>query len=72
MYRIKAQGYGGGGPSVPPIETTSIDVARNEIADLIDSDHAVQLYTVGADGVELRVEFDYYTSTTVTIGDDMP
>jgi hypothetical protein len=72
MYRIKARGYGGGGPSIAPFETTSIDVARREIADLLDSDHAVQLYRVDGNGVETRIEFDYYTTTVVTIGDDMP
>jgi hypothetical protein len=67
LYRIKAQGYGGCGPSICPIETTSLDVARNEIADLLSSDHSVQLYVVDGDGIETRIKFDYYTTIAVNI-----
>jgi hypothetical protein len=66
-YRIKAQGYGGGGPSIPTIETTSIEVAQNEIADLIGTDHAVQLYVVDSNGNETRMEFEWYSTVTVNI-----
>jgi hypothetical protein len=69
MYRIKAQGYGGGGPSVPTTDSDDINVIREQMEDLIDSDHAVQLYKVDADGVETRISFEYYTTTTVAIGE---
>lgn len=70
IYRIKARGYGGCGPSICPIETTSLDVARNEIADLLSFDHSVQLYVVDGDGIETRIKFDYYTTIVVMIGDE--
>jgi hypothetical protein len=69
MYRIKAQGYGGGGPSVPTRDSDDINVVREEIAELIESDHVVQLYRVNADGSETRIDFECYTTTTVVIGD---
>ena len=65
IYKVKAQGYGGSGPSVSPFESDDLSLVRGEIADLLSSDHAVQLYRINEDGSETPVEFEYYTTITV-------
>lgn len=70
MYRIEAQGYGGFGPSVRPMTTSDLNAVREEIADLIESDHAVQLYKVNTDGSKTRIDFECRTTVTVDIEDE--
>lgn len=68
-YRVNGQGYGGGGPSVNPFESDNIKEIKERMADLLESDHAVQLYRVNDDGTVKRINFEYYTSVTVRIDD---
>jgi hypothetical protein len=68
-YIVKGQGYGGGGPSVTPFESDSISEIKDRMIELLESDHAVQLYRVNADGTVKPVEFEYYTNITVNIDD---
>jgi hypothetical protein len=65
FYVVRAQGYGGSGPSVSPFVSENLDEIKEEIADLIQSDHAVQLYKIAECGTESRVE--YYTHHSVTV-----
>ena len=66
-YRVNGQGYGGGGPSVTPFESSDINEIQERIEELINSDHAVQLYRINDDGTVKRLNFEYYTSVTVEI-----
>ena len=66
-FKVKAQGYGGSGPSVASIESSDIAEIKNEIADLINSDHAVQLYEILEDGTEVSVEFEAESSVAIYI-----
>lgn len=66
-YIVKGQGYGGGGPSVTPFESNDIAAVRERISELLESDHAVQLYRVNTDGTVKQIEFEYYTNITVSI-----
>lgn len=68
-YLVKGQGYGGEGPSVRPFESTDLIKVKERIADLLESDHAVQLYRVDADAVQTQIEFEYYTQISVNIGE---
>ena len=45
-YLVNGQGYGGGGPSVSPFESTNLEEIKERIAELLESDHAVQLYKI--------------------------
>lgn len=67
LYQVKAQGYGGSGPSVPTFESTDIKKIKERIADLVQSDHAVQLYCVNADGSTASIDFETYSTITVEI-----
>jgi len=67
MYRVKAQGYGGSGPSIKPFESLDINKIKCEIEDLLTSDHSVQLYKIEADGSEISIPFEYYTYTKCEI-----
>lgn len=66
-YKVNAQGYGGGGPSVSPFVSTDLNVVKSEIEDLIASDHAVQLYLVKDDGTEERLDYEVYSTVNVVI-----
>lgn len=66
-YIVKGQGYGGGGPSVTPFESDDVAAVKDRISELLESDHAVQLYRVNADGTTKQVSFEYYTNITVSI-----
>lgn len=66
-YIVKGQGYGGSGPSVKPFESTDINEIKDRIAELMESDHAVQLYQMNDDGTSNQIEFEYYTTITVNI-----
>jgi hypothetical protein len=68
-YRVNGQGYGGGGPSVSPFESDNLNAIKDRIADLIESDHAVQLYKVNDDGSTTHVEFEHYNSVSVRINE---
>ena len=68
-YLVNGQGYGGGGPSVSPFESDNLNAIKDRIADLLESDHAVQLYKVNDDGSTTQVEFEHYTSVFVRIND---
>jgi hypothetical protein len=68
-YIVKGQGYGGGGPSVSPFESDDISAVKDRMIELLESDHAVQLYRVNANGTVTQVEFEYYTNITVSIND---
>lgn len=67
MYEIRAQGYGGSGASIPPITVNTISEAKEEIADLLSCDHAVQLYKIEEDGSKKAINFESYTSYSVVI-----
>jgi hypothetical protein len=58
MYRIKAQGYGGGGASIRPYVSDNLENIKSEMSDLLESDHAVQLYKIQDDGSEVRVDYE--------------
>lgn len=66
-YRVTGQGYGGSGPSVSPFESDNISAVKDRMIDLLESDHAVQLYRVNNDGTVTQVDFEYYTNITVSI-----
>jgi hypothetical protein len=66
-YIVKGQGYGGGGPSVRPFESDNLNEVKDRISELIESDHAVQLYRVNTDGTVKSVEFECYTNVSVRI-----
>lgn len=66
-YIVKGQGYGGGGPSVRPFTSSNLSEIKDRIADLLETDHAVQLYRVDAEGNTKQVEFDYYAQISVSI-----
>lgn len=66
-YIVRGQGYGGGGPSVSPFESSNLKEVKDHIAELLESDHAVQLYKLDDDGNKTQVEFNYYTTVTVEI-----
>lgn len=66
-YLVKGQGYGGGGPSVSPFESSNLAEVKERISELIESDHAVQLYKIDEDGVKTQIEFNYYTTVNVEI-----
>jgi hypothetical protein len=66
-YRVTGQGYGGGGPSVSPFESDNLSAIKDHMSDLLESDHAVQLYRVNDDGTVKRVNFEYYTTISVRI-----
>ena len=68
-YRVNGQGYGGGGPSVTPFESDNLSAIKDRMSDLLESDHAVQLYRVNEDGSVKRISFDYYTSISVRINE---
>lgn len=67
MYEIRAQGYGGGGASIRPITVDNINEAKEEIADLLSCDYAVQLYKIEEDGSKKVINFESYTSYNVVI-----
>jgi hypothetical protein len=69
-FIIKAQGYGGGGPSLRPFETTSLQEAINEIEDLLDSDHSVKLYKLDYNGKEIPMNYTAHSYTKVYIGEE--
>jgi hypothetical protein len=69
-FKIKAQGYGGSGPSIAPYISTNVSEIKSEIASLIVTDHAVQLYEIDDNGSEKRIDFEYYTSVTIEILQD--
>jgi len=58
MYRIKAQGYDGGGVSIRPYVSDNLENIKSEMSDLLESDHAVQLYKIQDDGSEVRVDYE--------------
>lgn len=65
-YIVKAKGYGGSGPTVTPFKTNDRTTVEYEAAELIDSDHSVQIYKV-VGGKEHRLSFETYRNTTVYI-----
>ena len=65
LYRVHAQGYGGGGPSVTPYESSDKNKIKRHIEDLLESDHAVQLYEIDDNGNRKKIEFEHYSSVTV-------
>lgn len=66
-YIVHGQGYGGGGPSVSPFESSNLKEIKERIAELLESDHAVQLYKVDDNGIKTHVEFNYYTTINVEV-----
>lgn len=68
-YLVNGQGYGGGGPSVSPFESTNLEEIKERIAELLESDHAVQLYKIDENDAKTRIEFEHYTSVTVRINE---
>ena len=66
-YIVNGQGYGGGGPSVSPFESSNLKEIKDRIAELLETDHAVQLYKVDDNGIKTHIEFNYYTTVTVEI-----
>lgn len=69
-YLVKAQGYGGGGPSANPFESLDLHEIKGVIEELLSSDHAVQLYRIEDDGTAVDIPFEYYNYTKCTI--DIP
>jgi hypothetical protein len=65
-YIVKARGYGGSGPSVTPFITDSLQEAEDEAAELLDSDHSVQIFKI-VDGKEQMLNFETFRHTTVYI-----
>jgi hypothetical protein len=68
-YFIEARGYGGEGPSITPMIVSDLNAAKQEIADLIQTDHAVWLYKIDTNGTKTRMDFEIYTTVTVEIED---
>lgn len=66
-YLVKGQGYGGEGPSVRPFTSSNIKEIKDRIAELLETDHAVQLYRVDTEGNTTQIEFEYYTQISVSI-----
>lgn len=64
-YKVKAQGYGGGGPSVSPFISSNINEIKEHIESLLETDHAVQLYKIDENGNETQIEFEYTTNINV-------
>jgi hypothetical protein len=64
-YRVHAQGYGGGGASVNPYESSDKNKVKRHIEDLLETDHAVQLYEIDDNGNKNKIEFEHYSSITV-------
>jgi hypothetical protein len=67
MYVVKAQGYGGEGPSVSPYYSDDISAVEDVITELLETDHAVQLYRIDSDGVAQPTTFETYTTIKVWI-----
>lgn len=65
LYRVHAQGYGGGGASVNPFESTDKKEIIEHIEGLLETDHAVQLYEIDDNGNRKKIEFEHYSSVTV-------
>ena len=65
-YIVNGQGYGGGGPSVNPYESSDKHKVKRHIEDLLETDHAVQLYEIDDSGNKKQIKFEYYSSVTVT------
>lgn len=59
-YIVRAQGYGGGGASVPPYKSDDRIQIKMEIESLLETDHAVQLYKILPNGEEKEIEFQSY------------
>lgn len=68
-YLVNGQGYGGGGPSVSPFESSDLKKIKERIAELLESDHAVQLYKIDENGVKTHVEFEHYSTVSVWINE---
>jgi hypothetical protein len=64
-YRVHAQGYGGGGASVRPFESSDKKEIIEHIENLLETDHAVQLYEIDDNDNKKKIEFEHYSSVTV-------